>query len=484
MMPLLPSMMLAQVVAAPTQIIQADYIVQPQEIRPLPGRLDEVPVFNSNSPEVIEREGILLSTFPSDRKYNPNAHLNQRLEGRFDFFSHHIARPQDNRAIYQGVLVKNPTNQYITLRVLEGGSYLTAGDAPFIDLPPQVEDPDGRVFSGPGSRLMGALLRGMVQPGLPRQLVIPPGQTRLLFALEINRSSARSTYLRLQSDGPVYMANLAMAAIAEYPPIAQTPESATLSLESLQLPPEPQPVSYRKPNLQDWQELLARGYLATPRDLAPTPLEQIKPGQQKTPIYGRVAGISKGATWNTTLLDNPNANYLSIPQRGKAFSYPLSTVNVGTYGTQQIQSAPMVARYPDTAYLAHGNYGVHYQLNIPLKNVTSNRQSVSLAVQTPVKQDQYNDRLFFVSRPSGQVFFRGTVKLNYVDDYGQRQQRYFHLTQRQGEMSAPLVMLNLQPGEKRDISLDLLYPPDATPPQVVTVKTEELYYGSLISPRP
>lgn len=476
-------MILAQVVTAPTQIMPAEYIVQPQEIRPLPGKLDEIPVFNSNSPEVIEREGILLSTFPSDQKYNPSAHLNQTFNGRFDFFSHHIARPRDNRAIYQGVLVKNPTNKYVTVKVLQGGSYLTSGDAPFVDLAPQVEDPDGRVFSGPGSRLMGELLRGTVQPGFPRQIVTPPGQTRLLFALEINRSSARSTYLRLQSDGPIYLANLAMSAIAEYPPIAQNPTEPILSLDSFPLPPEPQPIAYRQPNLQDWQEMLARGYLATPRDLAPTPLDQIKVGQQKTPIYGRVAGISKGATWNTTLLDNPKATYLSTPARGKAFSYPLSTVNVGTYGTHQIQSAPIIARYPDTAYLAHGNYGVLYQLKIPLKNVSGDRQSVSLSVQTPIKQDQFNDRLFFVTRPSGQVFFRGTVKLNYIDDRGQPQQRYYHLTQRQGEMSNPLLTLNLQSGEQREVTLDLLYPPDATPPQVVTIKTEELYYGGLISPR-
>jgi hypothetical protein len=476
-------MILAQVVTAPTQVFLADYIVQHQEVRPLPGQLDEIPVFNSNSPEVIEREGILLSTFPSDQKYNPNAHLNQRLEGRFDFFSHHIARPRDNRAIYQGVLVRNPTDRFITLKVLQGGSYLTS-HAPFVDLPPQVEILNGRIniFSGPGSRLMGELLQGTVQPGFPRQLVIPPGQTRLLFVLEINRSSARSTYLRLHSDGPIYMANLAMSAIADYPPVAQNPTPGSpLSLDVF--PPLPQPVTYRRPTLPDWQRLLDRGHLATPRDLAPTPLDQIKPGQQKTPIYGRVAGISKGATWNTTLLDNPQADYLSIPNRGQAFSYPLSTVNVGTYGTQQIQSAPMVVRYPDTAYLAHGNYGVHYQLNIPLKNTTSSRQSVSLTVQTPVKQDQYNDRLFFVNRPSGQVFFRGIVKLDYADDQGQPQQRYFHLTQRQGEMSDPLVTLNLNPGEQRDVTLDLLYPPDATPPQVVTIKTEELYFGSLRSSR-
>ncbi len=475
MNPLLSTMLMAQVVTIPPQPIQAEYIVQPQEVRPLPGQLDEIPVFNSNSPEVIEGEGILLSTFPGNRKYYPGAHLNQPINGRFDFFSHHIARPKDSRTLYQGVLVKNPTDSYITINFLQAGSYVTGKDAPFVNLPPQVDDPYGQVYSGPGSRLMSEILRGSSQTGFPRQVIVPPGQTRLLFALAINRSSARSTFLRLQSDGPVYLANLAMFAIPEYAPVtdAMSTEAAIAS----------KPIRFRPPSLPDWQALLARGRLATPRDLSPTPIEQVRPGSRKTPIYGRVAGISLGSRWETTLVDNADATYLSIPERGSAFSYPLSTVNVGTHGTNQIQSAPMVARYPDTAYLAHGNYGVHYQLELPLKNTTRRRQSVSIAMHTPIKQDQHNDRLFFVSNPTGQVFFRGTVKIHYEDDAGRMQQRYVHLTQRQGEMSDPLVMLNMQPGEERRVSIDLLYPPDATPPQVITVETEQLYYGNVLGPR-
>ncbi|MBE9203081.1 DUF3370 domain-containing protein [Synechocystis salina LEGE 06099] len=475
MIPLLSPMMLAQIVTAPIQPIQADYIVQPQEIRPLPGQLDQIPVFNSNSPEVIEGEGILLSTFPTDRKYYPNAHLNKALNGRFDFFSHHIARPRDSRTLYQGVLVGNPTDRTITVRILQGGSYLTGSDAPFINLAPTVEDPHGEFYSGPGSKLMSQLLRGNTQSGFPSQIIIPPGHTRLLFSLAINRSSARSTYLRLQSDGPVYMANLAMFAVPEYAPVVDT-ASAGANL------PTPT-VTYRPPTLDNWQAMLYRGYLAYPRDLAPTPPDQIRPGAPRTPIYGRVAGISQGASWQATLVDNPKAQFLSIPQRGRAFSYPLSTVSVGTYATQQVQSAPMLARYPDTAYLAHGNYGVHYQLQLPLKNITNSRQSVSLTLQTPIKQDQYNDRLFFIRQPTGQVFFRGTVRVSYTDSQNQPQERFFHLTQRRGEMSNPLITLNMEPGEQRQVTVDLMYPPDATPPQVLTVKTEELYYGSLSSPR-
>ncbi len=34
----------------------ATEIVQPQQVRPLPGQLDQIPVFNSNSPELILNE--------------------------------------------------------------------------------------------------------------------------------------------------------------------------------------------------------------------------------------------------------------------------------------------------------------------------------------------------------------------------------------------------------------------------------------------
>lgn len=50
---------------------QAQTIAVPQTVRPLPGSLDNVPVFNSNSPELIQTDGILLSTFPPGGKASP-----------------------------------------------------------------------------------------------------------------------------------------------------------------------------------------------------------------------------------------------------------------------------------------------------------------------------------------------------------------------------------------------------------------------------
>ena len=46
-------------------------IIRPAQVRPLPNQLDQVPVFNSNSPELLLGEGILLSTFPPKKKGFP-----------------------------------------------------------------------------------------------------------------------------------------------------------------------------------------------------------------------------------------------------------------------------------------------------------------------------------------------------------------------------------------------------------------------------
>jgi hypothetical protein len=82
---------------APQEIVQAG------EVRSLPGKLDTVPVFNSNSPEWIKAEGILLSTFPSNGKKTPAAHLNFPFQGRFDLFAHHYTHtPKDLQTLYIG----------------------------------------------------------------------------------------------------------------------------------------------------------------------------------------------------------------------------------------------------------------------------------------------------------------------------------------------------------------------------------------------
>ncbi len=452
---LLPVLPLAQTNPAPTPVPTpaSQPVFQPQEVRALPGNLDSVLLFNSNSPEVVQTEGILLSTFPPDHKRVPTAHLNQPLHGRFNLFAHHIAKaqsPEELKTLYLGIILNNPSQKPVTVFVLQAASYLSQPDAPFVEFPPYLDNLAGTVYAGPGDRVMNDLLRGLRQPGWPAQLVIPPGQSQMLMNLPIPVQSltpainGRSTLIQVRTNGPVYAASLAMFA---------------------HLNPDG---SERAPTLEEWQTLLQTGNLAGPRDKAPTPLNQTT-GKI---IYGRVAGIAQGTTWQAQVIDDLKDRFsLSIPQPGQAFSYALSTVNSGTFGTGQVQSAPVLVRYPDTAYRAHGNYSVEYDLTLPLYNASDQPQTVTVAVQTPLKGDQPELGLNFTDPPASQVFFRGTARLNYRDDQGFPRTRYLHLVQRRGQQGEPLVTLNLLPRTSRLVQVEFLYPPDATPPQVLTVRT-------------
>ncbi len=427
-------------------------IFQAQTVRPLPGKLDHIPVFNSNSPELVINEGILLSNFPSVGKVSPASHLNFPLQGRFDIFAHHVAKatsPTDLRTLYLGIILSNPGRKPVTVDILQAASYLSQPDAPFIELSSQVEDPQGTVYAGPGSRVMGDILRNRRQTGFLEKIVIPAQESRMLLNLPIPVRdldppiNGRSTYVRLKSTGKVYVASL-----ARFAPVDGNGDGKEGA-----------------PSLEDWETLLEKGNLVTPRDRAPTP-----PGAAGQIIYGRVAGVAQGSVWNARLADRNSFN-LSIPAPGQAISYGISTLPGGTLGTNQNQSAPLLVRYRDTAYQAHGNYGVQYRLTLPLYNSTQAAKTVTVSLQTPIKQDQIQGGLRFLKPPEPQVFFRGTLQVGYQDDQKKWLTRYFHLVQRRGQQGEPLVTLTIAPRMQRVVKVDLLYPPDATPPQVLTLKT-------------
>ena len=425
-----------------------------REIRPLPGGLDLIPTFNSNSPEVVETEGILLSTFPPKGKQVPKAHLNFPFDGRFDVFSHHITRAKTQGEIhpfYQGIIVHNPTDEKVVLEILEAASYLTSPEAYFIELPEMMDNGFGDIYSGPGSRVMSEILRDRRQPIFPQYLDIPAKGYQMLLNLPIplgNKvpvSNARSTMMRLSSNGQVYLANLAM----------RSPKNAD--------------DSYRSPTVEEWRNLLETGQLVEPRDSLPTPLE---PEVEFPIVFSRVAGVSQGTQWMAEITENPDSNFLNVPQPGQAFSYPIATIHQVTLGTGQVQSAKMLVRYPDTAYFAHANYGIEYNLILPFQNKTSQTQTIQVVISSPLKNneaDQANQNELLFLHGSDRVFFRGTVRVSYRDEVGEEHTRYFHLVQHQGQQGKPLATLTMPPGTKRRVQVNFLYPPDSTPPQVLTV---------------
>jgi hypothetical protein len=505
--------------------------VQHQTVHPLPGQLDDVPVFNSNSPELIQSDGILLSTFPSDGMRVPSAHLDFPLKGRFDIFAHHVARGltlDDTRTLFLGIVLYNPGNEPVTVDILQATSYLSQ-DAPFTDLPDYVADPTGAVYAGPGSRTTSDVLRGNRQPQWPAQVTIPPRQSYLLVNLPIPlrrltvatdgtlpqgyiiptpRPTSAQPVTAEEPDDEMESQQPGMttaAALARLPAI--TSQAATAATKPSTAPPPILPPIDRRllptngrtvlmhlsssgsvyvaslamfapktpggdervPTLTEWLQLLQNGTLAGPRDHPPTP-----PNSRFVPrfYYGRVAGIAEGSEWSAIATDSPNVDYLSIPQPGHELSYVISTVDRNTLGTEQIQSAPILVRYSDTAYRAHGNYGVFYNISLPLYNHTNSTQRVVIMLQTPLQDERLKNGLRFRDPPYDQIFFRGTVRLRYTDDFRIPQTRYFHVVQRRGQEGQPLLRLTLPRGSRRLVEVQFIYPPDSTPPQVLTVETD------------
>lgn len=467
------------------------------QLRALPGGLNDVMVFNSNSPEMILEDGILLSTFPPFDKSFPECHLNYQFDGHFDVFMHHVTRAdtdEDKRVLWLAVLVGNPSNRKVRVGVLSGASYLSQPEAPFITLPDEELNNEGTIYAGPGDRVANEVLRKNVPTFLPDSILLLPGETKVLFSLPLPvrrlrpALNGRSTLLKMKSSAPVHLASL-----SKFVPAEQAESGPTET---------------------EWIESLLHSKLGGPRDKAPTP-----PYAKTGPLaYGRVAGAALGNQWTATITDSaapsqnliakfealegvPNARkavlepapsstdisrivesykkkeektrnakrsekFLSINSTENSWTFPLCTVPRGTFGTGQIQSAPILVSYGDTAYLANGNYGITYRVEIPLQNKTAEKVDVQVLFRSPVKTDEAKNELTFYQDAPPRAFFRGTVRVAVGGT-----EKYLHLVQRQGSEGSKLAELTMNPGARRKLIVEFIYPADATPPHVITVKS-------------
>jgi Protein of unknown function (DUF3370) len=426
-----------------------------QTVLPLPGGLDDTPVLNCNSPEIVIQPGVLLSTFPTHGKAHPNAHLNYTLGGRFDVFFHHVtdaSKTGTGRTLYLGMIVQNATERTIFIKILNGVSYATKPDAVFINLQPVIDNKKSNIFAGPGDRVTLDLLRGHTQHGWKKVITLAPGETKLLYCLPLKVKdlthplNGRSGVVQLYADGLVHLASLA----------AFAPETKS---------------GERKPKLGDWLEILDEKPLVSPRDKTPT-----APSAKGQLVYGRVSGIANGAIWRGEAINDRHLKHLAI-EPGHSISFPISTVTGGTLGTNQVQAAHMLARYPDTAYRANGNYGVLYDLTLPIYNESETESKVELTFQTPLKDWNKADSLQFFEEPPEHIFFRGTVKFEWTDREQKHHEQFTHLVEKQGQSIEPLVSLVLKPHERQDVHFSFFYPPDCTPPQALTVNSKALPKG-------
>jgi hypothetical protein len=434
-------------------------VLRPQTVAPLPGGLDGRLLINDNNPELIKGQGILLSTF-APLGPHPEAHLNSPLNGVFDLFSHHVYAGQPSRfdsTLWLAVVAAPRGPRPVRLEQLGGATSLSQSlqpgenGAPFLPLPPLLRQGLSPVWSGPGSRVATELLARGPNPRLPQSWNLPAGQLSTLLTLPIPVRgldpllNGRNLQLRLRSDGP-----LDVALLAAYGPLDGPPPAAL------------------------WQKMLKKDGLS-PKEHTPTPR-----GASGPIIYSRVSGIQVGATWRGRLSD-PGSTSLSV--RRAPISWPIASLERGRLGSGQVQSAELKVFYGGTAWAAHGNYGVEYQLQIPLRNDTSAPVTLALAFESPLKRDLAEGGLRFAAGApgTGPVVFRGTVEVAGLSPGdGSRSQpdrlpaavlgpQAFHLVQRAGERGPALGVVRLAPGESRLVRVMLIYPADATPPQVLSL---------------
>ena len=413
-----------------------------QQLRPLPGQLDGVLLLNDNNPELITGEGVLLSTFPA------NQGLDVALDGRFDLFSHHVyaGKPEELAStLWLAVLAQPLGTEPVTLDVISGSTSLSQGTksgqtaAPFLPLPSLMAESTTPIASGPGSRVAGDLLRGDQAPELPKQIKIDPGHASALVVLPIPVAgldpllNGRNLQLRLKSSAPVYLATVAAYGQNDSPPSDQR-----------------------------WRALLSTG-TRSPKEHQPTPR-----GSKGRMIYSRVSGVQIGSTWTGSLSD-PGSNTLNINEA--PISWPISSLERGDLGTNQVQTAELKRFDKGTAWAAHGNYGVEYDLTLPLSNPERSSRTVAIALESPDKRGSSNGKLQFKPGNSGPVMFRGPIEITGLDGANGRAmgRRRFHLVLRRGQEGPQLGTVSLAPGESRRVRVRLVYPADATPPQVLTV---------------
>jgi hypothetical protein len=420
------------------------------KIFPLPGSLNDVPVFNSNSPELIKSEGILLSTFSPENKNYPEAHLNMKFKGKFDIFAHHIALQRDDgdfTNLYEGIILQNSSPKIVTLKILASATYLTRPDAPFLKLPDYLENSDEQYFSGPGDRTSQDILRGknIFENNIFR---INPGDYFVLMneaipIAPLSASNGRTSMFKLESDGPLFVADLALY------------EKDFLFLKD------------QKPEPEDWINILKSGRLAVLRDNTPSPLDSR--WYDKPFYYGRVGGVAIGDKWKARIENKKNE--FKIPPKNQGVVFVVNSLFGNTYATAQIQSGVIVRRYPDTALQSHGNYGVTYEIEIPLFNGNNESTSVTISFDTPLRflNDKKERVISYYDYPPDKINFRGEFLVQYKSYLGLEKEKYIHVIQRFGQQGLPLASIFMDPGEKRLVKITFIYPSDATPPHVLTI---------------
>ncbi|MEB3223147.1 MAG: DUF3370 family protein [Candidatus Sericytochromatia bacterium] len=387
-------------------------------VQPLPGGLDQVPVLNSNHPEIVYGPGVIVSTLPGAGA----SHLNYPFMGPFEVFTHHQNRSE--RDLFQALVLHNPGTAPVRVKVGPSAATIT-NQAPYRDHGPvPAPDPWGMRASGPGDKTAMDFLRGG-RAIKADEVVLAPGETRVVHALRLPPGNEGTGAFRFTTEGPVNGA----VVIEDAPPTAASVK--------------------RRLDAGDLMPRSSHDPIAT------------QPGAPGQLIFGRVAGVQTGAAWRGSLTTDGEA--FRVTDQADSKSWVLVGKRSNTLGTGQDQAAPLARRYGDTAYAAHGNYGVTYDLALPLRNDSQQPREVRLYFDSPGKPLPQLSRVF-----------RGAIAIDVTDAAGRTRTEHVHVSQRAGEVATvPLTTIKLAPGEATSVRVRVVYPANSTPPHALRVETGE-----------
>ena len=115
----------------------------------------------------------------------------------------------------------------------------------------------------------------------------------------------------------------------------------------------------------------------------------------------RVSGVQIGSSWRARITD-PGSPVLAAPTA--PISWPISSLERATLATNQVQTAELKRFYPGTAWAAHGNYGLEYDLTLPLQNTGSAAVTLQLSLDSPLKGNSTTSLLRFRDDLNGPGF--------------------------------------------------------------------------------
>lgn len=415
---------------------------------PLPGALNDKTVFYSNRPELIKTPGEILNS--------------GSLNHDFSVFAHHVVETEffDFSGFRLGLLVRPAQQESLTLTLHKAFMARTRPESPFIPLDPvlkqSVESP---AVSGPGDAMAWARLQQhnlYPASALPATLPLSLTLDKEILLTDIDVSTfplgfigernTLSAWLDISTTGPVEMRWVA---------IKTTKASASLL---------------------DYQQ--AAQQAAGPQELPATNYDPKEAPPKGVFRFGRVAGLVQGTQWQGEQILSPED--LERLRHGTLLAWPVATTYLKSWAKQN-QSAPVIVRQKDSAVESHGNYGIDYQVSYRLKNINTEpltlqwqwTQPNTVKKTDPKRSSPSPGSLNTLSyTPKAQIVFRGSIQVqdsckemaaNTDSDIA------YHLQTQEGHWHTPFYIQTIPPGADCQIVFRWVYPPDAIPPQLLSV---------------